>query len=225
LENTMAAQSSIGMHQPSTSGILKWMAAPLREHRRAWLGMNLLYFGTVALGMLAVLVNPAMQQSLLQSAGQAFSPTGTLGPLVQAYTEGRLGMAILLTFLVNLVLGSFLVLSLPSLVIPFAGILMGLLRAWLWGVLFSPFGTEMQAGLLPHALTVLLEGEAYVVAMLGVWLWWWPVLRTPGRRWQLWRDGLALQGRIYSVVALLLAIAAIYEALEVILLLPRLLAR
>jgi hypothetical protein len=31
--------------------------------------------------------------------------------------------------------------------------------------------------------------------------------------------------RIYSVVALLLAIAAIYEALEVMLLLPRLLAR
>ena len=82
----------------------------------------------------------------------------------------------------------------------------------------------MQPGLLPHALTVLLEGEAYVVAMLGVWLWWWPVLRTPGRRWQLWRDGLVLQVRIYSVVALLLAIAAIYEALEVILLLPRLLA-
>jgi hypothetical protein len=134
-------------------------------------------------------------------------------------------VAIVLTFLVNLVLGSILVLSLPSLLIPFAGILMGVFRAWLWGVLFSPFGGEVELGLLPHALTVLLEGEGYVVAMLGVWLWWWPVLRTPGRRWQLWRDGLMLQGRIYSVVALLLAIAAIYEALEVIFLLPRLLAR
>jgi hypothetical protein len=51
------------------------------------------------------------------------------------------------------------------------------------------------------------------------------VLQTPGRRWQLWRDGLVLQGRIYCLVALLLAIAAIYEALQVILLLPRLLAR
>jgi hypothetical protein len=38
------------------------------------------------------------------------------------------------------------------------------------GVLFSPFGGEWQPGLLPHALTVLLEGEAYVVVMLGVWL-------------------------------------------------------
>jgi hypothetical protein len=201
------------------------MFAPLREHRRAWLGMNLLYFGTVALGMFAVLVYPAMQQSLLQGVGQAFSPTGTLGPLVQAYTEGRLVMAIVLTFLVNLVLGSILVLSLPSLVIPFAGIFMGVFRAWLWGVLFSPFGGELDLGLLPHALTVLFEGEAYVVAMLGVWLWWWPVLRTPGRRWQLWRNGLVLQGRIYGVVALLLAIAATYEALEVIFLLPRLAAR
>ena len=178
----MATRSSIHMHRPSTHDMLDWMLAPLREHRRAWVGMNILYFGTVALGMLAVLVYPALQQSLLQGVGQAFSPTGTLGPLVQAYTEGRLGMAMVLTFLVNLVLGSLLVLSLPSLVIPFAGILMGVFRAWLWGVLFSPFGGEWDLGLLPHALTVLLEGEAYVVAMLGVWLWWWPVLRTPGRR-------------------------------------------
>jgi hypothetical protein len=220
----MATQSSIGMHRPPASTLLTWMFAPLREHRRAWLGMNILYFGTIALSMLAVLVYPAMQQSLWQSVGQAFSPTSTLGPLVQAYTEGRLLMAIALTFMVNLVFGSLLVLSLPSLLIPFAGILMGVVRAGLWGVLFSPFGGELQPGLLPHALTILLEGEAYVVAMLGVWLWWWPVLRTPGRRWQLWRDGLVLQGRIYGVVALLLAIAAIYEALEVILLLPRLLA-
>ena len=178
----MATRSSIHMHRPSAHDMLDWMLAPLREHRRAWVGMNILYFGTVALGMLAVLVYPALQQSLLQGVGQAFSPTGTLGPLVQAYTEGRLGMAMVLTFLVNLVLGSLLVLSLPSLVIPFAGILMGVFRAWLWGVLFSPFGGEWDLGLLPHALTVLLEGEAYVVAMLGVWLWWWPVLRTPGRR-------------------------------------------
>jgi hypothetical protein len=220
----MATQSSIGMHRPSTGNILNWMLAPLREHRRAWLGVNLVYFGTIALGMLVVLVYPAMQQSLWQSVGQAFSPTSTLGPLVQAYMEGRLLIAILLTFVVNLVLGSLAVLSLPSLVIPFAGMLMGMVRAWLWGVLFSPFGGEMQPGLLPHALTLLLEGEAYVVAMLGVWLWWWPVLRTPGRRWQLWREGLVLQRRIYSVVVVLLVIAAIYEALEVIVLLPRLIA-
>ena len=166
----MATQSSIGMHRPPASTLLTWMFAPLRDHRRAWLGMNLLYFGTIVLGMLAVLLYPALQQSLWQSVGQAVSPTSTLGPLTQAYTEGRLAMAIVLTFAVNLVLGSLAMLSLPSLVIPFAGILMGVVRALLWGVLFSPFGSEMQPGLLPHPLTVLLEGEAYVVAMLGVWL-------------------------------------------------------
>jgi hypothetical protein len=59
--------------------------------------------------------------------------------------------------------------------------------------------------------------------MLGVWLWWWPVMRGSGQRWRLWVDGLALQARIYALVALALAVAAIYEALEVILLIPRLL--
>ncbi len=60
------------------------------------------------------------------------------------------------------------------------------------------------------------------MALLGVWLWWWPVLTKRGGRIRAWLDGLRLQGRVYLAVAALLALAATYEVLEVVLLIPRL---
>lgn len=199
---------------------LSWILAPMLEHPRSLLGVNLLYFGSVVVGMLLTLFEPQLQVTLLQMVGEAFSPTGSLGPLVQAYETGQLIPAIVLTFVVNLVLGSGIFLTLPSMIIPFAGLLTGVYRALLWGVLFSPFGGFFDAALLPHVIVILVEGEAYVVAMLGVWLWWRRVFSSPGGGWQGWLEGFRLQGRVYVAVAFLLAVSAIYEVLEVVLLTP-----
>ena len=201
---------------------LAWIFAPALEHRRELLAVNIAYFGVVVLGMLVILVSPEIQTSLLQSVGEAFSPTGSLGPLVQAYETGDLPTAITLTFLVNLILGAGVFITLPSVAIPYAGLIMGAYRALLWGLIFSPFAGVFPLATLPHVLTALIEGEAYIVAMLGVALWWNRVVRAPGARWEAWVSGLKYQGRIYALVAFLLAVAAIYEVLEVVLLLPRL---
>jgi hypothetical protein len=202
--------------QPSRDP-LRWLVAPVAGHARALVALNVLYFGTCLLAAGYAFTSPALQAELTRVAGEAFSPTGGLGPLVQAYTSGNLLGAMLLTFLVNLLLGSAVVLTLPSAIIPFAAILMGVYRATLWGLLFAP--TDV-SGLGPtlwwHVPTIILEGEAYVVAMLGVWLWWWPVFGSSGARWAAWRRGLGLQVRLYPLVAALLAVAAIYEAVEVI---------
>jgi len=88
-------------------------------------------------------------------------------------------------------------------------------RAVLWGLIFAPFGGIYDASLLPHGLTMLIEGEACVIAMLGVWLWW-PVFSTSGQRLHKWRQRLGLQGRVPAAVACTLLVAAVYEVLEVI---------
>lgn len=199
---------------------LSWVFAPALAHRKALAVMNLIYLGAIVLGVAMTAVDPGLQKNLLRQVGESFSTS--LRPVVEAYTQGRLLPAILWTFSVNLFMGSILVITLPSLVVPFWGILMGVYRGFLWGVLFSPLGGIFDLGYLPHALTALIEGEAYIVAMLGVWLWWWPVVRSVDRRWQRWREGLMLQPRIYLVVTLLLAVAAVYEVLEIIYLIPRL---
>ena len=71
-----------------------------------------------------------------------------------------------------------------------------------------------------HVPTILVEGEACVVAMLGVWLWWRVVIGRPGERWMACRHGLRVQVGLYGYVAALLAVAARYEAIEVNWLLP-----
>jgi hypothetical protein len=191
------------------------------EHVRALLALNALYFGVAALAGGYAFINPAAQTELTQVAADAFSPSGGLGPLMQAYLSGALLLAIVMTFLVNLIFGSFVFLTLPSAVIPFAGIVLGLYRAVLWGVLFAPTATSpLTPALWLHVPTILLEGEAYIVAMLGVWLWWHAVFSRPGARWSAWRQGLVLQTRVYAAVVAPLAIAAIYEAVEVIWILP-----
>ena len=191
------------------------------EHLRALLVLNALYWGVAALAGAYAFVNPAVQSALTEAAIDAFSPSGGLGALVQAYLSGELLSAIVMTFLVNLILGSFVFLTLPSAVVPFAGILLGVYRAVLWGLLFAPTQTNvMGPTLLLHIPTILVEGEAYIVAMLGVWLWWHAVFSQSGARWRAWREGLLLQRRVYAGVVALLAIAAIYEAIEVIWILP-----
>ncbi len=199
---------------------LSWIYAPALAHWRALLALSLIYFGALGLGIVITAFAPNAQATLLQSVGEGLSPTGSLGPLVQAYTAGQLPAAILLTFLVNLFAGSALFLTLPTLVIPFAGLATGVFRGVLWGILFSPLGGPFGFGILPHVPVMLLEGEAYVLAMLGVWFWWWPVVSTPGKRWSTWWQGLLRQGRVYVAVACTLLVAAIYEAVEVIYLLP-----
>lgn len=200
-------------------------AAPRRKlrfrHIRALLVLNGLYFGVAALASGYALLNPAVQADLTQTVADAFSPSGSLGPLMQAYLTGELLLAIVMTFLVNLIFGSVVFLTLPSAVIPFAGILLGLYRAVLWGLLFAPTeSSPLTPALWLHVPTILLEGEGYVVAMLGVWLWWHAVFTRSGKRWIAWRQGLVLQTRVYIAVVGLLAIAAIYEAIEVIWILP-----
>lgn len=198
--------------------------SPITAHKKAWLILNVIYFGMVILGALYTLIDPSIQSVLLGAVGESFSSGGTLGPLVGTYVSGALFQAIAFTFLVNLFLGSMIFLTLPSLVIPFFGLLLGVYRALLWGVLFAPFSGEngLGLGLLPHIGTIVIEGEAYVVALLGVWLWWRGVFGARGARLRAWTDGLILQARIYAAVAILLAVAAIYEVFEVIFIVPRL---
>jgi hypothetical protein len=197
---------------------LTWISEPLAKHWRALLAVNVAYFGMVIAAVGYAALNPVLQGELLEAIGQAFSPSGALGPLVSSYIEGRLAAAIGLTFLVNLVVGSAVMLTLPSLIVPFGGLITGLYRAFLWGILFSPTASSPLGSEWLLALpTILLEGEAYVIAMLGVWLWWWPVVRTRGRRWACWRAGALLQARIYPAVIVMLLLAAVVEASSVIL--------
>ena len=200
--------------------VIKSAWALVQENKRAYAIINAIYYGLVLIFMGVAAFNPALQDELLKTVGQSFM-TGPLAVVGQAYVNAEVLKAIGLTFVVNLFLGSLVVITIPSLFIPFVGLLMGVYRAILWGLNFYPGHPAMQIIMIPHSLTLILEGQAYILALFGVYLqgraFLWPKSVGLESRWRGYLEGLKRTGKIYLLVAITLSIAAIYEVIEVVL--------
>lgn len=183
--------------------------------------MNLIYFGLVVVGMAIAAARPSIQESLVGQTRQAVEQ-GALAPVAKAYRSGNVPLAAIVTLLINLIAGTLLMITVPSLLIPFLGLLVAAWRALLWGLIFSPTNPQMRLAMLPHYLTMILEGQGYILAMLAVYLHGRWVLQPRGSRAQAYRAGMRQTLVLYLPISLLLAIGALYEAIEVIHLIPRL---
>ncbi len=198
--------------------LLKSAWGLVQENRRAYIMINVAYYGLVAICMVYVAFNQKLQEELLNAVGSAFM-TGPLSFVGQAYVNVKVLSAIAVTFFVNLFIGSFATITLPSLIIPFSGLLMGIYRAAIWGLLLSPANPELRLLMIPHSLTLILEGQAYILTLLAALIqgraFLWP--KTVGLESHIkgYVEGLKRTGRIYLLVILTLAIAAVYEVLEV----------
>jgi len=205
---------------------LKASIAIVRSNLRVYVILNILYYGVVAAAMVAVTGSPQLQELLTQAVLASFTE-GPLSSVFEAYASGNVLQATALTFAVNFFLGSVLVLFVPSLIIPFAGVAIGLIRATLWGLLLAPTSPELKLTMIPHSLTLLLEGQGYILAMLGAYVLGKAFVSPSSVGVQRRRDGyvtgLKQEARVYVLVAIVLAVAAVYEALEVIYLVPLLL--
>jgi len=199
--------------------VLRSSLGIIRGNRRAYFVINVVYYGLVILAMIFVATQPQLQRSLTASVASGFT-SGPLETVGTAYGSGNVALAAAITFLVNFVLGAFLYITLPSLIIPFAGLFTGVIRAVLWGLLLSPAMPELRLAMIPHSLTVLLEGQAYVLAMLGSYVLWRAAFKrneSGGNFFSRYRAGLSKNVRLYLLITVVLAVAALYEALEVIL--------
>lgn len=191
----------------------------VQENRRAYIFLNILYYGLVAVCMIYVAFNQELQRSLMEQVGAAFM-TGPMAFVGQSYVNAQVFTAILATFFVNLLIGSFASVTLPSLVIPFSGMLIGVYRAVLWGLLLSPANPDLRLAMIPHSVTLILEGQAYILAMLAAYIqgraFLWPKSVGLERRARGYLEGLKRTGKLYVLIVLTLAIAAIYEVIEVV---------
>jgi hypothetical protein len=199
--------------------LLKSAWGLVQENRHAYIILNIVYYALVIVCMIYVAFNQELQQSLMDEVGAAFM-TGPLAIVGQAYVNAQLLTAILATFFVNLLIGSFASVTLPFLVIPFSGILVGIYRAILWGLLLSPANPDLRLAMIPHSLTLILEGQAYILAMLAAYIqgraFLWPKSVGLESRAKGYLEGLKRTGKLYLLIILTLAIATIYEVIEVI---------
>ncbi|MEM2497848.1 MAG: hypothetical protein QXK12_06230 [Candidatus Nezhaarchaeales archaeon] len=74
--------------------------------------------------------------------------------------------------------------------------------------------------MITHSITLILEGQAYILAIFSSTLQWKGIIRPKSigekKRSKAYIIGLKKTAHLYILVTLLLATSAIYEAIEVI---------
>jgi hypothetical protein len=213
-----------GAYEPEVSKARpSWWAVPLLEiaqrPRLLW-GVHLVYFGTAILGSFLIYQMPDVQAVLLLSVrGALAAPSGPLAAAAKAYASGSIPRAAAVTFIVNFFGGALLSITVPSMIVPGSGVLIAALRSVLWGVILAPTYAMLALGMLPHSGTMLLEGEGYILATFFALLIPIHMCQSSLGGNPLSRFGrvLLLNIQASALVALVLAVAACYEATEVIL--------
>jgi len=199
-----------------------WLAAPLVEIRnrpRLIWGVHLGYFGLVILSAIWIYELPDFQALFLSFARAGLSSErGVMAAVADAYLSGNVLRAAALTFLVNFFLGTLLTITLPAMVVPGSGMVIPVVRSAVWGLLFAPSFATLAFGLLPHSGTMLLEGAGYILAaFFGLLI---PVhacqRKLGGDVFSRYGRALILNLQSSAWVALVLLVAACYEAIEVI---------
>ncbi|MHC4106750.1 MAG: hypothetical protein ACYSTY_01560 [Planctomycetota bacterium] len=213
----------IGVYALLSRRRIAWLRQPLAElagrQRLLW-AVHLAYFGLLVFWSVIVYELPALQVGLLGAVESQIADEGSvLGVAGKAYASGIIPLAAAATFVINFLIGSFLSITLPSFVVPGVGALLAAFRAALWGLLLAPTTLALSPSMIPHSGTLLLEGEAYILAAFFAVLI--PIFMCQRSRgggvWRRYGGALVVNLKANLLVAIVLLVAACYEATEVIL--------
>ncbi|KJQ52494.1 hypothetical protein [Microbacterium sp. SA39] len=198
--------------------------AIIKEHRRTFIIFNAVFYGLFVVAMIITAVLPHLQGDAIDGVQGELDQPG-LGSAVSAgYESGNVLWAAGITLVVNFFIGALLTTTIPSLVVPFFGIAFTIYRVIQWGILFAPVDGNWGV-FLPHLITLIIEGQAYLIAAFAVWIHGRKVLQP--RHFDLtsrvvgYKAGFKDTLTLYPLVIILLMIAAIYEAIEVIFIIPQ----
>jgi hypothetical protein len=191
----------------------------LRRARRPYLILRLLYYALILWTMVYVVFDRTIQETLGQLVLDTLG-TGPLAPVLDAFDAGQMLLAVVLIFAINLVGATFMAITLPSLIIPFCGLLLFALRAVLWGILFAPeldgtLDTRAVLEALGVAVLMILEGEGYILGAVGAFIQGRALFRPSSvgasKPLQGYRYGIRDQLKLYLLIIPVLLIAAVYE--------------
>jgi len=183
-------------------------------------GISLLFWlgGTVQ-----AFLDPGGQKEIVFWFRSQFATGGwPLGTAGWAYGTGNIFLAALVTFAVNFLQGTVLVLTIPSLIPIGSAFIVGAFRNQVLGLALAP--TEMLSGqaMAPHLLTVLVELQGYMLAAFAAVLLPLALLKPQrfglGSRLEAYKKFALWQLRMLPLIAAVLLIAAVYEALELLVL-------
>lgn len=184
----------------------------IRADLRTYVVLNVVTYGLLVIGFVAGLLFPALTADRVD----ALENDGTADLVRNLLSTPWLFAATILG--VNVVSVGLLRILLPSLVLPFAGLVLFWVWAAITGVTLVPTSDIGWVAMIPHSLTVLIEFQAYIVLAFGAYLlgraWLRPKTVDAVNRRQAYLRGLQRIGWLSIPTMILLVIGAIYEALS-----------
>jgi hypothetical protein len=183
--------------------------------------MALAYYGTVV--TVALLIAHAggtnLQMTVTNAARQEISQ------LFPGILEARLKnplLAVPYIFVVNLLLGAVVHITIPGAFLFFLAPGMALFRAISWGIMYAPTTSLITTGVMLASPVMMLEGLGYILAVvpstyLGI-SWLSPQKAFPDEsltRTEAFRRQLINSANAYALVALVLLVSAVAEVIVV----------
>jgi hypothetical protein len=193
----------------------------IRADLRTYLLINVFVYGVLLLGMALGALFPD-----LHAARTASFAEGGQGALANSMVGNGWVFGTVI-FLVNVFPTALLLITLPSLVVPFAGLVVFAIKAIDLGIMLAPVDATSRLILIPHSLTLLIEFQAYALVMFGAYLlsrsWLRPATVDAPNRRKGYVHGLSRLGWLWLPALALFVIGAVYETIEIYFLLPRVL--
>lgn len=180
------------------------------ENARVYLVANAAGYGIFLVGFVLGLAFPQLSEAQYAR----LEDDGT-GELVRSIFASPWLFALTILAVNTLKMGVLTIVA-PSMIVPFAGI--ALFAYWdvTTGMTLVPQNDVGWVALIPHSLTLIIEFQAYLLLLLGVYLLgtYWIRPRTVGaeNRRQAYRRGLRDLGWLTLPALALLVVGAIWEA-------------
>jgi hypothetical protein len=218
----MAAQVRVFRILGGDAKVFRPVSSALMEHPVLLWTLHVLLYGTFFGFTALAIAYPLANMGLVEFVHGIFAE-GSLKHVGDAYQEGRVVAATFWTWVQNFMTATVLLTIVPAVLIPFAGtvwaIAKHLLSFCLVGFVMAPLWSD-SIGVLPfHSITMALELEAYVLAAFVATVFPIRIVKAAakGVPWQGYGDGLRVLASGTLLAGVLLAVAALYEAVTLIL--------
>lgn len=156
-------------------------------------------------------------------AMQAFASTSPLSGQVGDFSEGSILTLAGVILISTVVFGALGMATLPSLVIPYAGVVIHVVFAFLLGLTYAPQDADGWVIFWAHLPTLVLELQGYILVLLGSVLharyWMRPRAHGCTIRRAGYIRGLIESAWLYIPAVAVLIVGAVYEAVEFLVLL------